>query len=124
MVSMRHAACRRIEPDQIAKADRCRSRVVSRYREKAPLPSAFAPSFSLRFVKILPAKQPIVDHALFVFTSRSDLMTSDATDLDETGEALITNDLSDETLEAAASGDGRRAITWAYCSNYWTCWPL
>jgi len=89
---------------------------------KAPLPPAFAPSFSLRFVKILPPKQPI--NVLFVFTSRSDPMNNDANDLDEAGEALTANDLSDEALEAAASGDGRRAITWAYCSNYWTCWPL
>ena len=50
-------------------------------------------------------------------------MNSDA-NLDETDQALIANDLSDEALEAAASGDGRPAITWAYCSNYWTCWPL
>jgi hypothetical protein len=51
-------------------------------------------------------------------------MNNDVNDLDEAGEALTANDLSDEALEAAASGDGRRAITWAYCSNYWTCWPL
>jgi hypothetical protein len=51
-------------------------------------------------------------------------MDDDATDLDETGDTLIANDVSDEALEAAASGNGQRAITWAYCSNYWTCWPL
>jgi hypothetical protein len=51
-------------------------------------------------------------------------MNNDIADLDETGETLIADELSDEALEAAASGDGQRAITWAYCSNYWTCWPL
>jgi len=51
-------------------------------------------------------------------------MNNDATDLDDTGEALTANDLSDEALEAAASGDGQRATTWAYCSNNWACWPL
>jgi hypothetical protein len=51
-------------------------------------------------------------------------MNNDAADLDETGEALIANDLPDEALEAAASGHGQGAVTWAYCSNYWTCWPL
>ena len=50
-------------------------------------------------------------------------MNNDAADLDETGEFLIVN-VSDEALEAAASGDGQRAVTWAYCSNYWTRWPL
>ena len=50
-------------------------------------------------------------------------MNNDATDLDETDVALITNDLSDEALEAAGSGDGQRAITWMYCSNHWACWP-
>jgi hypothetical protein len=51
-------------------------------------------------------------------------MNNNATDLDEADEALIALDLSDEALEAAASGNGQRAITWVYCSNYWTCWPL
>ena len=51
-------------------------------------------------------------------------MDNDATELAETGDALIANDLSDEALEAAASRDGQRAITWAYCSNSWICWPL
>ena len=50
-------------------------------------------------------------------------MNNDAADLDETGESLIAN-VSDEALEAAASGEGQRAVTWAYCSYYWTCWPL
>ena len=51
-------------------------------------------------------------------------MNSDTTDLDKTDETLIANDLSDEALEAAANGHGQGAITWAYCSGYWTCWPL
>jgi hypothetical protein len=51
-------------------------------------------------------------------------MNGDPSDLDEIAETLITFDFSDEALEAAASVDGGRAITWAYCSNYWTCWPL
>ena len=43
-------------------------------------------------------------------------MNNAATDLDGATEAHIVNDLSDEALEAAASGDGQRAITWAYCT--------
>jgi hypothetical protein len=95
-----------------------------RNRKGAPLPPAFAPSFSLRFIKISPTKQPIVGDVYFVFTFRSNPMNSDTSDLDETDETLIANDLSDEALEAAANGHGQGAITWAYCSNYWTCWPL
>jgi len=51
-------------------------------------------------------------------------MNNNATDLDQADLALIVNDVSDEALEAAASGNGQRAITWAYCSNSWACWPL
>jgi hypothetical protein len=49
-------------------------------------------------------------------------MTYDATELDETDQALITTQLSDEALEAAAGIADGRAITWIYCS-YWHCWP-
>jgi hypothetical protein len=48
-------------------------------------------------------------------------------DLDQIDEALMTYDLSDEALEAAARVDGVRAITVGYCataSNAWYCLPF
>ena len=47
-------------------------------------------------------------------------------DLSEIDETLITYDLSDEILEAAARVDGWPAITVGYCataSNAWYCLP-
>ena len=92
---------------------------IKSHRPAAPLPSAFTTSFPLRICQNFSRKT-----AYRVFRSRSDPMNNNATDLDEADEALIAHDLSDEALEAAASGDGQRATTWAYCSNFWTCWPL
>jgi hypothetical protein len=53
-------------------------------------------------------------------------MTDDIGDLDKIDEALMTYDLSDETLEAAARVDGRPAVTIGYCataSTAWYCMP-
>jgi hypothetical protein len=44
-------------------------------------------------------------------------MMEDIGDLDKIGEALVTIDLSDEALEAAARVDGRLAITVEYCAT-------
>ena len=46
--------------------------------------------------------------------------------LDKIDEALMTCDLADEVLEAAARVDGVRAITYGYCataSTSWACLP-
>ena len=53
-------------------------------------------------------------------------MTDYSGDLDKIDEALITDDLSDEVLEAVARVDGGRAITFGYCataSTSWYCLP-
>jgi len=53
-------------------------------------------------------------------------MKDDAAVLDKIDEALVTFDLSDEALEAAARVDGRLAITVGYCataSSAWYCLP-
>jgi hypothetical protein len=53
-------------------------------------------------------------------------MKDDAAVLDKIDEALITYDLSDEALEAAARVDGSPAITIGCCataSNAWYCLP-
>ena len=53
-------------------------------------------------------------------------MNDDAADLDKIDEALMTNDFSDEVLEAVARVDGRPAITIGYCataSSAWYCLP-
>jgi dienelactone hydrolase len=53
-------------------------------------------------------------------------MTDDVADLDKIDEALMTCDLADEVLEAAARVDGVRAITYGYCataSTSWACLP-
>ena len=47
-------------------------------------------------------------------------------DLAKIDEALMTCDLADEVLEAAARVDGVRAITYGYCataSTSWACLP-
>ena len=54
-------------------------------------------------------------------------MKDDAGNLDKFDEALMTRDLSDEALEAAARVDGGRAITVGYCAtaaNAWYCLPF
>jgi dienelactone hydrolase len=54
-------------------------------------------------------------------------MKNDPADLDQIDEALMTYDLSDEALEAAARADGGRAMTVGYCataSHAWYCMPL
>jgi hypothetical protein len=48
-------------------------------------------------------------------------MANDTGDFDKIDEALVTHDLSDEALEAAAGVNCGRAITLAYCTNYWYC---
>ena len=53
-------------------------------------------------------------------------MTDDIGDLNKIDEALVTFDLSDEALEAAARVDGKLAITVGYCataSSAWYCLP-
>jgi hypothetical protein len=53
-------------------------------------------------------------------------MKDDAADLDRIDQGLMTYDLSDETLEAAARVDGGPAITVGYCataSSAWYCLP-
>jgi hypothetical protein len=47
--------------------------------------------------------------------------------LDKFDEALMTCDLADEVLEAAAGVDGLRAVTVGYCataSSSWYCLPF
>ena len=54
-------------------------------------------------------------------------MRNDPADRDQIDEVLMTFDLSDEALEAAAGVDGGRAITVGYCataSNAWYCLPF
>jgi hypothetical protein len=53
-------------------------------------------------------------------------MKENAANLDGIDQAVMTCDLSDEVLEAAARVDGRPAITVGYCataSNAWYCLP-
>ena len=54
-------------------------------------------------------------------------MKDNTGDLDQIDEALMTYDLSDEALEAAARVDGGRAMTVGYCAtaaNAWYCLPF
>ena len=59
-------------------------------------------------------------------------MKDNAADLDKIDQALMTQalmtyDLSDEAVEAAARVDGGRAMTVGYCataSNAWYCMPF
>jgi hypothetical protein len=54
-------------------------------------------------------------------------MTDATGNLDRIDEALMTYDLSDEALEAAARVDGRLAVTIGYCataSSAWYCMPF
>jgi dienelactone hydrolase len=54
-------------------------------------------------------------------------MKNEPANLDQIDEALMTCDLSDEALEAAARVDGGRAITVGYCAtaaNAWYCLPF
>ena len=54
-------------------------------------------------------------------------MKDDTGNLEKIDEVLMTYDLSDEALEAAARVDGRPAITVGYCataSNAWYCMPF
>ena len=54
-------------------------------------------------------------------------MKNDPADFDQIDEALMTCDLSDEALEAAARVDGGKAMTVGYCataSHAWYCMPL
>jgi hypothetical protein len=53
-------------------------------------------------------------------------MKDDVAGLDRIDEALVTYDLSDDVLEAAARVDGVRAVTFGYCataSTSWYCLP-
>jgi dienelactone hydrolase len=53
-------------------------------------------------------------------------MTHDVAGLDQIDEALMTCDLADEALEAAARVEGVRAVTIGYCataSTSWYCLP-
>jgi hypothetical protein len=43
--------------------------------------------------------------------------------LDKIDEPLMTCDLADEVLEAAARVDGLRAVTVGYCATAWYCLP-
>jgi len=54
-------------------------------------------------------------------------MKDDTGNLDRIDEALMTCDLSDEALEAAARVDGGPAMTVGYCAtaaNAWYCLPF
>jgi dienelactone hydrolase len=54
-------------------------------------------------------------------------MKDGVADLDKIDEALMTCDLADEVLEAAARVDGARAVTVGYCataSSSWYCLPF
>jgi hypothetical protein len=54
-------------------------------------------------------------------------MKNDPANLYHIDEALMTCDLSDESLEALARVDGRLAITVGYCataSSAWYCLPF
>ena len=54
-------------------------------------------------------------------------MTDDIGGLYQIDEALMTYDLSDEVLEAAARVDGRPAMTVGYCAtaaSAWYCLPF
>ena len=54
-------------------------------------------------------------------------MTNDPADLDQIDQTIMTYDLSDDTLEAAARVDGVQAITIGYCataSSAWYCMPF
>ena len=54
-------------------------------------------------------------------------MTDDSGNLNKIDEALMTCDLADEVLEAAARVDGVRAVTVGYCataSSSWYCLPF
>jgi hypothetical protein len=54
-------------------------------------------------------------------------MKKDPADLYQIDEALMTYDLSDEALEAAARVDGGQAITFGACataSPSWYCMPF
>jgi hypothetical protein len=53
-------------------------------------------------------------------------MTDGVAGLDKIDESIMTCDLADEALEAAARVDGVRAITFGYCataSTSWYCLP-
>jgi len=49
-------------------------------------------------------------------------MKDDAADLNKIDQALMTCDLSDEVLEAAARVDGVQAVTIGYCATAGTAW--
>jgi dienelactone hydrolase len=54
-------------------------------------------------------------------------MTDDIGDLNKIDETLMTYDLSDEALEAAARVDGVQAVTIGYCTTAgaaWYCMPF
>jgi hypothetical protein len=47
---------------------------------------------------------------------------NDAAELSRTDEAIVSHDVSDEALEAAACADREQAMTWV-CTNIWWCGP-
>ena len=49
-------------------------------------------------------------------------MTDGLADLGKIDEALMSCDLADEVLEAAARVDGMRAVTVGYCATASTAW--
>jgi hypothetical protein len=54
-------------------------------------------------------------------------MTDHIGDLDKIDEGIMTYDLSDEVLEAAARADGVQAVTIGYCAtaaSAWYCLPF
>jgi hypothetical protein len=52
-------------------------------------------------------------------------MLSEIRERGETGEDILTFDVSDEALERAATVADRWAMTIAYCTNWHECgWPL
>jgi hypothetical protein len=52
-------------------------------------------------------------------------MHSETRELRETGEDILTFDVSDEAVERAAAVTDGQAMTIAYCTNWHECgWPL
>jgi hypothetical protein len=71
--------------------------------------------------------KPSKMHQIKARESSEVAMKNDPADRDLIDQALMTYDLSDEALEAAARVDGGRAITVGHCatvSNVWYCMPF
>jgi hypothetical protein len=66
----------------------------------------------------------VIGNAVYLWRNA---MMDDTGDFAKIDEDLVTYDLSDETLEAAAGVDDGRAITFVYCAtaaSAWYCLPF